>query len=82
VSLPIADIIEVDSLWKSVVAAIAAGAGITLAFSLGLLGWIRAGEARRGGEKFEASVWTVVGAAGLLACAAGIVLGLILMTDK
>lgn len=81
-TLPQAEIVDVGALWKTIVAAIVAGVGITLAFSLALLGYVRASDAhgeRRGGITVA---WALVAAVGLAACIAGIVLGLIVMTDK
>ena len=80
--LPAGEVVEIDALWKTIVAALAAGVGVALTFSVALLGWVRAKEARRDNSRMESVLWIVVGVLGLTACAAGIVLGIIVMTDK
>lgn len=80
--LPVAEVFTVDSLWKTVVAAIVAGASVTLAFSVGLLGWIRATESRREERHGAARLWMTVAFIGFGMVTAGLVLGLLVMTDK
>ena len=80
--LPQAEIVEVDALWKTIAGAIAAGVGITLAFSVGLLSFTRASEARRDRPPAATVAWGVLAAIGLTTVIAGVILGLIVMTDN
>ncbi|MQA76028.1 MAG: hypothetical protein GEU88_17125 [Solirubrobacterales bacterium] len=77
-----AQIVDLDALWKTVVAAMAAGVGITLAFSVALLGWVRATDSTRERPGLATAAWAAVCVIGLLALAAAVVVGLIVMTDK
>ena len=70
------DLVQV--LWASVVA----GLGVTFAFSLALLGATRAVDLRRDGHASAASVYVVVMVIGLIATAAAIVFGIVVMTSK
>jgi hypothetical protein len=70
------DVLEV--VWASFVA----GFGVTLAFSLALLGATRAVDLRREGHTAAASAYAVMMAVGLIATAAAIVFGIVVMTSK
>lgn len=78
----LAEIVEVDALWKTTAAAIAAGVGITLAFSLGLLGWTRAHESRLDGRALVTGLWGLLALVGAACVIAALVLGLIIMANK
>jgi uncharacterized membrane protein len=56
--------------------------GVTLAFSLALLGAIRSAEMRRNERVVQATVYAFVGLMGLAVTLAALVAGIILMTQK
>jgi hypothetical protein len=68
----------VDVIWT----AAAAGVGVTVAFALAILGTVRAVDRQRDGRLAAATAYGVVGAAALGVVAAGVVLGIIVMTSK
>lgn len=78
---PIADLVDLRGLWKTVVASLAAGVGLTVAFSFAVFGAARFRELRQ-----THPGWAVASAAlsvaGLMAVLAGIVLGLAIMLEK
>jgi hypothetical protein len=78
----LATIVDTSALWQTIVAAFVAGVGTTLVFSLAILGVARLAEANRQGRSFQASVFAALALLGLLATAAAIVFGVIVMTTK
>ncbi len=78
----LATIVDTEALWQTVVAAFIAGVGTTLVFSLAILGAARFGEASRDGRSLEAACYAVLGALGLMATVAAIVVGVVVMTTK
>jgi hypothetical protein len=78
----LATIVDTEALWQTVVAAFIAGVGTTLVFSLAILGAARFGEASRDGRSLEAAGYAVLGALGLMATVAAIVVGVFVMTTK
>ena len=56
--------------------------GVTLCFSLGLVGAIQAGEARREQRGGALALWSLLAFAGFAAFAAFIVLGIAVVTNK
>ncbi len=79
---PFAVIIDTSALWQTVVAALAAGVGTTLAFSFAILGAARFAEANREQRTLEALAFATLAIAGLLVTAVAIVFGVIVMTTK
>ena len=59
-----------------------AGIGVTIAFSLAILGGIRFGDMRRDGRGVEAVGYATLAVVGLGVSAAAIVLGIVLLTSK
>ena len=81
--LPIADdIVEWDLVFQVIWAALAAGIAVTIAVSLAILGATRAADARRDGDTLDAVFYSALCLAGLAACAAAVVLGIVVMTSK
>ena len=81
--LPIADdIVEWDLLLQVIWAALAAGIAVTIAVSFAILGFTRAADARRDGDTLDAVFYSALFVLGLAACAAAVVLGIIVMTSK
>ena len=80
---PIADeIVEWDLILQVIYAALGAGVAVTIAVSFAILGATRAADARRDGDTFDAVFYSAVFVLGLAACAAAIVLGIVVMTSK
>jgi hypothetical protein len=65
-------------VWVSIVA----GVGISVLFSLVILGAARAGDARRAGRDGTATLYVVLAFAAFAAFATGVVLGVETMLDK
>jgi len=80
--LPVAEVVDVDSLWRSIAASIAAGVGITATFALAMLGWIRARHAWDGETRARALGWSAICALASIAFIGAIVLGLIAMSEQ
>jgi hypothetical protein len=78
----LATIVDTSALWQTIVAAFVAGVGTTLVFSLAILGVARFAEANRQGRSVQSAVFAALALLGLLATAAAIVFGVIVMTTK
>jgi hypothetical protein len=78
----VAEIVDLDALWKTIVGALAAGVGITLAFSVALFGWARAHESRLQGRDLPTGLWALVILLGAAVIIAGLVFGMTIMVDK
>ncbi|MGN6868414.1 MAG: hypothetical protein ACTHMY_08430 [Solirubrobacteraceae bacterium] len=74
--------LTVGTLLKVVVSAVAAGIGVTVAFSTVIYCADRASELRRDHRGGPAAALTVAGVVALAACVALIVYGLVLVTSK
>ena len=80
--IPLAEIVETKALLDTVIYSLAAAIGVTTAFSLAIYGATRAAELRRDDRAMLATASGVLAVAGLSACIAAIVLGVIVMTTK
>ena len=78
----LATIVDTSALWQTIVAAFVAGVGTTLVFSLAILGVARLAEANRQARSVQSAVFAALALLGLLATAAAIVFGVIVMTTK
>jgi hypothetical protein len=78
----IATVVDWGALRDVVVASLAAGVGVTVAFSLAILGLTRLAEMRRDGRVAEAWAYAGLAIMGLGLSATAVVLGIILMTSK
>jgi len=81
-SAMLATVVDWQALGETVGAALVAGVGITIVFSLAILGAAVLGDARRdgrGGTAVAAAGLTVV---ALAACGAAIAVGIVVMTSK
>jgi hypothetical protein len=76
-----ASIVDWDALLTVVWASAAAGIGVTAAYGLVILGGTRAVELRRERRVGEATLFGVVGVAGLVAVIAAIVLGIVVLSE-
>ena len=80
---PIADpVVDWATLGKVIAAALVTGVGVTLFFSMAILGAARSVEMRRNRRGAEASVYAAVAVVGATVCVAAIVLGIVVMTTK
>lgn len=78
----IATIVDTEALWQTIAAAFIAGVGTTIVFSLAILGAARFAEANREGHRVAAAAFGTLMIFGLLATAAAITFGVIVMTTK
>ena len=76
----LATIVDWEALGETVLAAFVAGVGVTLTFSLAILGAVRVAEASRDGRRLEAGFFGALGLLALAATLAAIVFGIVIMT--
>ncbi|MGZ6645123.1 MAG: hypothetical protein ACXVFT_25235 [Solirubrobacteraceae bacterium] len=79
--IPASSLIDIDALWKIVVAGLAGGAGVVLAYGVVLLGRSRYAQARDGDVVTRGSAIVLAALGGIL-CAAALVVGFIALTKK
>jgi hypothetical protein len=75
-------IVDTTALWETVVAAIVAGVGITLIFSVALLGAARFADMNREGRPLAAAAFGTLAVVGVIAFLGAIAVGLVVMTTK
>ena len=81
--LPIADdIVEWDLILQVIYTSLGAGVAVTIAVSFAILGATRAGDARRDGDTLDTIIFSAIFVLGIAACAAAVVLGIVVMTSK
>jgi hypothetical protein len=73
----LATVVDWASLGKTALAALVAGTGITLAFSLAILGTARAADLRRDGRAAAAAIALALGLVALAVSLAGVTVGLL-----
>ena len=78
----LATIVDTQALLKTVVAAFVVGVGVTLIFSLAILGASRFANMSRDGRPAAAIAFGILGLAALLAALAAVTIGIIVMTRK
>jgi hypothetical protein len=78
----LAKVVDVSTLLKLVAASLGAGVGITVAFSVVILGATRSLERRRDGSAVGAGAWAVVAVVAFLVFAATVGYGIHVMTTK
>jgi hypothetical protein len=78
----LATIVDTQALLKTVVAAFIAGVGVTLIFSLAILGASRFVDRSRDGRPAAAAGFGALGLVALVAALAAVTLGIIVMTRK
>ena len=78
----LATLVDTKALWQTVAAAFLAGVGTTVVFSFAILGFARFSEANRQGRSLEVVLFGALATFGMLATAAAIVFGVIVMTTK
>ena len=77
-----AAIVDTNAVWQTVVVALGAGVGITLVFSIAILGVARFVELGRDGRNVAAIAFGTLAAIALAVCVGAIVLGVVVMTQK
>jgi hypothetical protein len=75
VTIPAAEIAELDALLESVAGALIATTGITVAFAIGMRGLVRASERWRNGNVVIGTLWVTLAAVAMGTAAAGVVIG-------
>jgi hypothetical protein len=75
-------IVDWATLGKVLVASLAAGVGVTVVFSLAIVGATRFVELRRNGKTREAGGYGLLLMLSLVAVAAAVVLGIVVMARK
>jgi hypothetical protein len=77
-----AALVDTGALLKTVAAAFIAGVGVTLVFSLAILGATRFAELNRDGRPVAAASFGALAILALAAAAAAVTIGIIVMTQK
>jgi hypothetical protein len=75
-------VIDTEALLRVIVAAIGFGVGVTIAFSLSIVGAVRFSELRRDGRMVAAGLAGALAVSTTLVSLGAIVLGIIVMTSK
>lgn len=78
----IATIVQWKEMWQTVVASLAAGVGITFAFSVGIWGSGRLIELSRNERPVAATAAGVVAGLSFLCVVAAVIVGILVMTQK
>jgi hypothetical protein len=78
----LATIVDWGTLGQVALASLLAGVGVATAFSFSVLGATRMVDMRRDGRAIEAGAYAALMILGLLACAAAVTFGVIVMTRK
>jgi hypothetical protein len=78
----LATLVDTGALLKTVAAAFVAGVGVTLIFSLAILGATRFAELNRDGRPAAAASFGALAIVALAAAAAAVTIGIIVMTKK
>jgi hypothetical protein len=78
----LATVVDTKALWQTIVAAIVAGVGVTLIFSLAIFGAARFAEHSRSGHAVAAALSGALAILCVLATVAAIAIGVIVMTSK
>lgn len=78
----LATIVDTQALLKTVIAAFIAGVGVTLIFSLAILGASRFADRSRDGRPAAAIAFGALGVVALLGALAAVTVGIIVMTRK
>jgi ABC-type Fe3+ transport system permease subunit len=75
-------IVDTDALWQTVVYALVGAVGITLVFAIAVRGAARADDYSRRGQTLPAVLSGTLAIVGLVAAAAAIAVGVIVMSSK
>jgi hypothetical protein len=75
-------VVDWKTLGKVALASLVAGVGVTVVFSLAIVGAARFADMRRDGRTIEAGAYAALLALSLVAVAAAVVIGIIVMAKK
>ena len=78
----LATVVDTEALLKTVASAFVAGVGVTLIFSLAILGAARFAELSRDDRQVAAASFGALAIVALAAAAAAVTIGIIVMTQK
>ena len=78
----LATIVDTQALLKTIAASFIAGVGVTMIFSIAVLGASRFADMNRDGRPAAAVAFGLLGVVALLVAGAAVVLGIIVMTRK
>jgi hypothetical protein len=78
-AVTVASLVDTDGLIESSVAALIAGAGVTILFALAVYGASRFADARRGGASLGGGAAIGLAVVALVGCAAAVVAGIVIM---
>lgn len=78
----LATIVDTQALLKTIAAAFVAGVGVTLIFSVAIVGASRFVDMSRDGRPVAALAFGALGLIALLAAGAAVTIGIIVMTQK
>ena len=78
----LATIVDTHALLKTIAASFVAGVGVTMIFSLAILGASRFADMNRDGRPVAAIAFGVLGVVAFLAAGAAVTIGIIVMTQK
>ena len=81
-SLLASTVVDWKTLGKVVLYSLGSGVGVTLAFSLAIVGAARFADMRRDGKPLEAGAYAALLALGLAVVVGAIVLGIVVMAKK
>jgi hypothetical protein len=77
-----ATIVDWEALLETVAAALVAGVGIAIAFSLAIYGVARFAEARRAGASLTAGAAALLAVVALVVCVGAITIGVVVMASS
>lgn len=78
----LATIVDTSALLKAVVYSFVAGIGLTLAFSLAIMGAARLADAERSGSRLETGAFALLTTVSLAVCVGIIIAGIIVMVSN
>ncbi len=78
----LATVVDTEALWQTIVAALVAGVGTTLVFSIAILGAARFAEASREGRTGGAAFFGTVAVLGVMATIAAVAFGVVVMASN
>jgi hypothetical protein len=78
----LATIVDTQALLKTIAASFIAGVGVTMIFSIAILGASRFADMNRDGRPAAAVAFGLLGVVALLAAGAAVVVGIVVMTRK
>lgn len=78
----LATVVETKQLLQTVAVSVIAGVGLTIVFSIAVYGATRFADLSRDERPMAAAAAAVTSVVALLACIAGVVVGIIVMTTK